>query len=183
MVTENKDQKIAVVAGSVRDITQKQISCLVKKRNLELLKLSPEKLLTLSSPSEIKKKMEKLKQKVEEILSQSEIIVISLEKEEHSKSRMKMLADSKKLLNYIKKIFRFLVDNYSLQGMILTGGDTAVSICEEIEASGIEIIEEISSGIPAGNLLGGQLAGIKIITKAGGFGEEKDLIKAVQYLE
>ena len=91
--------------------------------------------------------------------------------------------DSKIILNSIQKIANYIIANYYLKGLILTGGDTAVSICQEINAYGIQIMKEISPGIPAGLIIGGKLSGLSVVTKAGGFGEEDAILKSIEYLE
>ncbi|MBP2652503.1 MAG: type effector Hrp-dependent outer protein [Firmicutes bacterium] len=59
-----------------------------------------------------------------------------------------------------------------LAGMILTGGDTAACVCEKLGAEAIEVVAEVAVGIPLGLLVGGRCDGLKVVTKAGAFGEE-----------
>ncbi|MGF7011011.1 uncharacterized protein YgbK (DUF1537 family) [Lachnospiraceae bacterium PF1-22] len=57
-----------------------------------------------------------------------------------------------------------------VNGLFLTGGDTAISFFSSARASGSEIIGEVATGIPLMQLLGGPCNGLKVITKAGAFG-------------
>jgi uncharacterized protein YgbK (DUF1537 family) len=41
----------------------------------------------------------------------------------------------------------------------------------------------VEAGIPAGELIGGRGEGMRVVTKAGGFGTEQALVKALAYLE
>ncbi|CPQ94398.1 Uncharacterized protein conserved in bacteria [Bordetella pertussis] len=47
-------------------------------------------------------------------------------------------------------------------------------------ASGIALVDEVTGGVPLGTLTGGQAAGLPVVTKAGGFGEQDVLIRAAQ---
>ena len=58
-----------------------------------------------------------------------------------------------------------------------------MSVCHRLSISAILVQGEVESGIPAGELVGGQGQGIRIITKAGGFGTETALVKSISYLE
>jgi len=66
--------------------------------------------------------------------------------------------------------------------LVLTGGDTAVSVCRKLGSWGIFLREEVLPGIPAGELMGGRFEGINVITKAGAFGQEDTLVRLIRYL-
>lgn len=57
-------------------------------------------------------------------------------------------------------------------GVFLTGGDTAIGLFNRAKASGSTILSEVATGIPLMRLRGGVCDGLKIITKAGAFGNE-----------
>ena len=69
--------------------------------------------------------------------------------------------------------------NVPVSGLVLTGGDIALSCCSLLSADGISVIREVAPGIPVGVLKGGQCSGLKVVTKAGAFGAEDALCKAV----
>jgi len=73
--------------------------------------------------------------------------------------------------------------NAQLAGLVLTGGDIAVSCCRSLSASGIAVLQEVAPGIPAGVLKGGQCPGLGVVTKAGAFGAADALCKAVDFLK
>ena len=63
-------------------------------------------------------------------------------------------------------------------GLILTGGETSLRVCQKLGADRAAIIEEVEPGIPLLALSNGLTA----VTKAGGFGVEDSLIQATQRL-
>jgi len=67
-------------------------------------------------------------------------------------------------------------------GLVLTGGDTARAVLVALDAHGIELADEVLPGMPAGQIIGGRLDGVAVITKAGGFGPPDALMTAVRYL-
>ncbi|MCX5905798.1 MAG: hypothetical protein NTY64_01035 [Deltaproteobacteria bacterium] len=69
-----------------------------------------------------------------------------------------------------------------LGGLVLTGGDLAMGVCQQLSASAISIEEEVLPGIPCSILTDGPFAGLRLVTKAGGFGEKEALWKIIQYL-
>jgi uncharacterized protein YgbK (DUF1537 family) len=67
----------------------------------------------------------------------------------------------------------------SIAGFVVTGGDGARALVDALGATGIALKEEIISGIPLGTLIGGKADGLPIVTKAGGFGPEDALARAM----
>ena len=65
----------------------------------------------------------------------------------------------------------------------MSGGDIAIHACQQLCVSAIEVRGEIEPGLPAGELIGGQCDGMRVVTKAGGFGTEEAIVKSIEYLE
>ncbi|QVQ27194.1 D-threonate kinase [Achromobacter deleyi] len=65
-------------------------------------------------------------------------------------------------------------------GVVATGGDGARSVLVALEASGIALVDEVMGGVPLGTLTGGTATGLPVVTKAGGFGTEDVLVRAVR---
>jgi D-threonate/D-erythronate kinase len=65
-------------------------------------------------------------------------------------------------------------------GLVLTGGSTAVRVSRRLGASGIRLGGEVETGIPVGILIGP--TPFPVVTKAGGFGGPDTLVGAVEAL-
>ncbi len=65
-------------------------------------------------------------------------------------------------------------------GLLITGGETASIICQQLGSHGVHIGGSLEVGVPWGQLYGGIGAGLALITKAGGFGQPDTLIRVVQ---
>ena len=57
-----------------------------------------------------------------------------------------------------------------------------LNVIQKLSAFGSLIIEEIETGVPYVRLLGGPFEGLKMVTKAGAFGNENTLVNALNYL-
>jgi uncharacterized protein YgbK (DUF1537 family) len=75
-----------------------------------------------------------------------------------------------------------LLEKVRLGGLVLTGGDLAMGVCERLSSSALLIEEEVLPGIPCSTLADGPFKGLRMVTKAGGFGEEDALWRIIQYL-
>jgi uncharacterized protein YgbK (DUF1537 family) len=80
-------------------------------------------------------------------------------------------------------VLRSLPLDVSDLGLVLFGGDTALAVLEHLGMDGIEIEGEITKGVVLGRLSGGTWNGLRLVTKAGAFGEEDTLEKIIETLE
>jgi uncharacterized protein YgbK (DUF1537 family) len=75
-----------------------------------------------------------------------------------------------------------LLKKRRLGGLVLTGGDLAMGVCGRLGASALSIQEEVLPGIPCSSLTDGPFKGLRLVTKAGGFGEKDALLRIIHYL-
>jgi len=76
-----------------------------------------------------------------------------------------------------------ILASHQFAGLFLSGGDIAVEVCRRLQVSAIQVHGEVEPGVPAGELMGGQYPGMRVVTKAGGFGTEEAMVKSIFYLE
>ena len=75
------------------------------------------------------------------------------------------------------------IRRWDVAGLILTGGDVAKETCEALGATGVRILKELEPGVVVGEVIGGIKEGLRIVTKAGGFGSDGAIVNAIYYLE
>ena len=80
------------------------------------------------------------------------------------------------------QIAALILEKARISGLFLSGGDTAMSCIEKAGARGTEIETEIATGIPLMRLLGGKYEGLKVVTKAGAFGNEDAIFYGLRKL-
>ncbi len=60
--------------------------------------------------------------------------------------------------------------------LVLVGGDGAEAVLTALDADGIALHGRLLEGVPDGTLVGGAADGVRIVTKAGGFGDPDTLL-------
>jgi uncharacterized protein YgbK (DUF1537 family) len=72
---------------------------------------------------------------------------------------------------------------YAVAGLVLTGGETARSVCRQLGVTGVELLAEVEPGVPLGRLVGAEVPSLPTVTKAGAFGSDQTLVRALHYLK
>jgi len=75
-----------------------------------------------------------------------------------------------------------ILHQQEVTGVVLTGGDTAVSVCHALGVKGIRILEEVAPAIPLGKMVTQEGKTLWVVTKAGAFGNPDALVNATQKL-
>ncbi|MDQ0875248.1 uncharacterized protein YgbK (DUF1537 family) [Paenibacillus sp. V4I3] len=65
-------------------------------------------------------------------------------------------------------------------GIVMTGGDTAKHVCSALQAIEFRVFDEVESGVPIGLLMMDEP--LPAVTKAGGFGSDQVLLRALESL-
>jgi D-threonate/D-erythronate kinase len=68
------------------------------------------------------------------------------------------------------------------RALVLVGGDGAAAVLRSLRAQRISLTSPITTGIPAGVIVGGPADGTHLVTKSGGFGDHRTLITIVRRL-
>jgi uncharacterized protein YgbK (DUF1537 family) len=84
------------------------------------------------------------------------------------------------VLDVLGDVVGRLSEERLFEGLVLTGGATAVGVARRVGASGIELYGEVEAGVPVGALIGPRP--YPVVTKAGGFGGPDTLVGAVRAL-
>ena len=69
----------------------------------------------------------------------------------------------------------------NLRGFILNGGDTASIVLSGLEAQALEIVAEVQPSVPSCTVVAGKNRGLRIITKAGAFGDKEILVSCFDF--
>jgi uncharacterized protein YgbK (DUF1537 family) len=73
-----------------------------------------------------------------------------------------------------------VLDEETPSGLLLTGGDVAVSVIRELGATTIRLTgEEVEAGIPLGTFADRGTPEVPLVTKAGGFGSEETIVNCL----
>jgi D-threonate/D-erythronate kinase len=89
-------------------------------------------------------------------------------------------ASGESVLGSLAEVAALLSERGCFEGLVLTGGATAVGVARRLGASGIRLEGEVENGLPMGTLIGP--SPYPVVTKAGGFGGPDTLVGAVEAL-
>jgi D-threonate/D-erythronate kinase len=89
-------------------------------------------------------------------------------------------ASGESVLGSLAEVAALLSEERCFEGLVLTGGATAVGVARRLGASGIRLEGEVENGVPMGTLIGP--SPYPVVTKAGGFGGPDTLVGAVEAL-
>src|SRR5215217_7302215 len=90
------------------------------------------------------------------------------------------VASSESVLGDLAEVAALLSEEGLFEGLVLTGGATAVGVARRLGASGIRLEGEVETGVPMGALIGPRP--YPVVTKAGSFGGQDTLEGAVEAL-
>jgi len=170
---ERRDFPVFIVAGSRHQATIEQLREV--ERELGAQVVEPETTLLLDEEkrsAEISRVVDEMDRSLEE---KKDVILTPVLKGHLPEKREEIALG-------LGEIAKLVVERGSLSGLFLTGGETAIHICRALGISAIRVDEEISPGMPAGTVLRRPYEGLRLVTKAGGFGDKKAMIRAILYL-
>jgi len=72
-----------------------------------------------------------------------------------------------------------ILQHASASGLVLTGGDAAMAVGRALDAEALWLHGELQPGIPWGTWVGGSADGMPVVTKAGGFGDDRAFVRAI----
>lgn len=84
--------------------------------------------------------------------------------------------------DFLAKLTANILEGAEIRDLFVTGGDTAIGICNELGIKSLLIREEILPGIPLSSPENSKYQRLRLVTKAGGFGGEETLYQIVSKL-
>lgn len=181
---EIKIEKTLIVSGSLSQVTRKQLCKIESLQNSFFIEVDPTTLV---------KNTFKVDDYIGQLSRNSiyEHYVLYVEASEENRVTAKEAGEelgltltevSEAISRGLGQISKGLLENCtSIQGLVLTGGDTAKAVCSELMISEMELYSEVEPGLPFGRLRSGDCS-YWAVTKAGGFGHEQSLVNVVEYM-
>lgn len=108
---------------------------------------------------------------------------LALSSEAGAKLGMETAEVSEYVQTMMGEMARAVFARAKVSGAFITGGDTAMGVLAALGANGSAILSEIAVGLPMMRLVGGEMDGLKTVTKAGAFGKEDAVLFALRKLK
>ncbi|MFI8495729.1 four-carbon acid sugar kinase family protein [Peribacillus butanolivorans] len=173
----NEKLPVLIVSGSQSSIAKRQVDTLRQYPHVPVVSMFPDRLVEKES-SELE--IVRCQKELVHNLINGQDTVLNVEE-----VRKTALSDNRELpyliVEALGKVASKAVKDIRLQGLILTGGDTAKSISRELGVTGLELIGEVERGMPLTRMIGGP--GLLTVTKAGAFGSDRSLCQALTLLK
>ncbi|MDQ0339670.1 uncharacterized protein YgbK (DUF1537 family) [Caldalkalibacillus uzonensis] len=187
MIPENQDPVLFVV-GSVSQVSRKQLDRALALSDVKGIQLHSLQLVRGNKcrSEETERALQQAKQWAEQgyhiALYSSASPHEVKQAQEEGKTRGLTPADVGNLISEsLGMVASKLIQLGYFKGMLLTGGDTARQVCNNLGVKGFELLDELETGVPIGTLING--LNQYVITKAGAFGSEHTFIRAIKRLQ
>lgn len=187
MEMERKTHPALGISASVSSITSKQIRA-AETAGISLVKVPVHSILAGAETPDAYIDMT-----VKNLVSGKDTILLSsssydradmeLSIEAGKEKKMEIWQVSEYVQTLMGKMAKEILAKASVSGVFLTGGDTAMGVLEAMEADGSSVLAEIAAGIPMMQVVGGEMNGMKVVTKAGAFGKEDAILFAMRKLK
>ena len=171
---------ILVVAGSVSAVTHRQITLLLDGE-FELIEIHTDECFSDQGDC-----VQQYIQRALDYMAKGKNVVLASGYQSESvhqtqdigaKLGMSSIEVGEAVARLLGRIGASILCKQEVASVILTGGDTAAAVCQELGVVGIHIIEELAPGIPLGEMKTAEGKVLKVITKAGAFGSPDVLVK------
>ncbi|UJF35627.1 four-carbon acid sugar kinase family protein [Paenibacillus hexagrammi] len=187
LVPEKIAEPILTVVGSVSSRSRCQLDILLQLPHIQGVKAESYRLLTghPDREREIMNAVEQadlaLRQNVHTVLySSGEDEDIRIAQEVGSEYELNDQQVSDEIACALGEVVSRLIKRVRIGGIVLTGGDTARHIGNSLRIHEFRLYDEVERGIPAGLIVMDQP--LPAVTKAGGFGSDHALVKALELL-
>jgi uncharacterized protein YgbK (DUF1537 family) len=162
--------RVACIIGSLKQTTAKQVEYIKKRYNTYVLKISSKTLL--NNTSLIKRIIFK---------NMKKDIIVCLSNDIDSINYISKLIRNSNMQSISKKlgeIAEYFVNELKFNKLVLSGGATAVSVCNRLNIPFLLLIKRIFTGVPLTTF-----QRLYIVTKPGGFGNKDALVKIFKTLK
>lgn len=170
---------VLTIIGSMRTETRTQAEQLKRRVGVATISLDTIEALNQAPQHETLRRAKVALNLGEDVMLTSTPTIDIIEKTRQEAERLNMPPDELeiRITTALADTAETLLD-YTLSGIIITGGATALAITERLGIKNIQILDEVQPGVPVL-----KLDRLTAVTKAGGFGQADALIQATQYLK
>lgn len=177
-----------IIAGSVSEVTRKQIDYAKEKLAITLIEVGIGELFTKNKKKEKNRIIDIIKEsslKGEDIIirSASTKAIVTKSFETGQKYGLTRFEVSETIAIFLGEIARYIFQEIKINGVFFTGGDTLIKAAKCLNISGTIIKDEIVPGIPYGYFVDQRYKEIIIVSKAGGFGNEDAIFQVLNFLK
>ena len=161
-----------IAIGSRNEVSIRQILRLIEKLDPHVVKVEPREFGTRSGREP---RANQIAHEVGRILADKQLAILSSSLSDFMPQYRYLMA------HVLGDIVMKVLSGGGLAGLFLCGGDVARAVCGEERIQALHILGELQPGVVVGETVGQNYQGLRMITKAGGFGNEDALVQVARY--
>lgn len=158
---------VLVVAGSRHETTARQLQRAVQKDDLTLV--------NLSAADEDWERV--IQREAVSLLSRGRSVAFTTTFSVYQEGKEAAIAEM------LARATVWVLRRLRVSGLVMTGGDVARAVCRALAAQALHIVGAVQTGVPAGRLVDGPYHGLRVVTKAGGFGDDLAVSQSINYIQ
>jgi uncharacterized protein YgbK (DUF1537 family) len=158
---------VLVVSGSRHEATATQLKRAATSSGLRLISLGADEADDLG----------RVKSEAEALLRNAENVALTTTFSPYREGRAEAAAEM------LAGVAKSMLTQLPVSGIVVTGGDTALALCRALGVTALRPLGEIQPGIPAAAFVGGMYANLRVVSKAGGFGDEWAIAQSIDSIQ
>jgi D-threonate/D-erythronate kinase len=176
-----------VIAGSVNAVTRAQTEYAARQLNSKVADVDT---LAILSPGRENEKFRLLEITRDAVNQGNDIIIRTAPSKESVQTTMAAGASAgisseevtESIAVFLGEIAATILTEMDINGILLTGGDTAMKTSKCIGTAGVILENEVMHGIPYGRFADERIKNRIVVSKAGGFGQEDAIVRVLNFL-
>ena len=161
-----------IAVGSRNEVSIRQVRRLIDRLHPPLVKVEPREFRTRSGREP---RINQMAREVQNLLLDNEVVVLSSSMSDYMPQYRHLMA---RILGDIVTRALSLCD---ITGLFLCGGDVARAVCGDQGIQALRILGTLQPGVIAGEAVGQHYNGLRVVTKAGGFGNKDALLQVARH--
>ncbi len=161
-----------IAVGSRNEVSIRQVRRLIDRLHPPLVKVEPREFKTRSGREP---RINQVAREVQNLLLDSEMVVLSSSLSDYMPQYRHLMA---RILGDIVNRALSLCD---ITGLFLCGGDVARAVCGDQGIQALRILGALEPGVIAAEAIGQHYNDLRVVTKAGGFGNEDALLQVARH--
>ena len=167
---------VLVVAGSLNPVSRRQISRILRRAANRGVRLKIAHKSARSESAAVRRAAAEAGAQLE----QGGLAVLFSCEREHKREWCVSPTRGRDVASHLAEVGSRLIASGLVDGLVLTGGDTAGTVLRHIGANDMWLQSELEPGIPVGRVT--EPRPLWVVTKAGGFGDDSALVRAYDAL-
>ncbi|MBN1152871.1 MAG: four-carbon acid sugar kinase family protein [Dehalococcoidia bacterium] len=163
---------VLLVVGSRNDVSVRQLQRVLDTLHPPLVRVEPSEFRSKAGRGP---RANQLAARIIELFSQDRVVVLSSSLSDYAPQLRHTMAP------VLGAIVTRVLAGSPVAGLFLSGGDVARAVCGENGIQALQILGDLQPGVIVGAAVGARYQGLRVITKAGGFGNEDAMTQAIQH--